>query len=150
MPIMKCTKDGQDGWKWGDGGACIVGPGAREKVERIAAAIHSRSDAEQTYKPTGAMASAARRALKMRDAQPDSNKGMTPVGLARANQLINGENLSLDTVKRMYSFFSRHEVDKSSESWRKGNSKAEQAWLGWGGDAGYSWSKRIVESLENE
>lgn len=84
----------------------------------------------------------------MRDEQPDSNKGMTPVGLARANQLINRENLSLETVKRMYSFFSQHEVDKQSESWKKGNSKGEQGWGGWGGNAGYAWSKKIVESLE--
>ena len=99
----------------------------------------------ETYKPTGAMASNARRAKKMRDAQPPSRKGMTPVGLARMNQLINRTPLSLSTVKRMYSFFSRHEVDKQSKEWKKGNSRAEQGWLGWGGDAGYRWSKAIVE-----
>lgn len=103
-----------------------------------------------TYKPTSGMASAAKRAKKMRDSQPPSNRGMTSTGLARMNQLINREPLSLDTVKRMYSFFSRHEVDKSSSSWKKGNSKAEQAWLGWGGDAGYSWSKSIVEREEKK
>jgi len=54
------------------------------------------------------------------------------------------EPLTLSTVKRMYSFFSRHEVDKSSKSWKEGNSKAEQAWLGWGGDAGFRWSRGIV------
>lgn len=101
-----------------------------------------------TYKPTEAMASAARRGLKMRESQPPSNRGGTAVGLARARQLVNRENLSLDTVKRMYSFFSRHEVDKQSDSWKEGNSKGEQAWLLWGGDAGFSWSRRIVKSLE--
>lgn len=98
-----------------------------------------------TYKPTDAMASAAKRGLKMREGQPPSNRGGTSVGLSRASQLKNKEGLSLDTVKRMYSFFSRHEVDKQSESWKKGSSKGEQAWLLWGGDAGYSWSKSIVE-----
>ena len=42
----------------------------------------------ESYKPTAAMAAQARAALKMRDSQPPSNKGMTRVGLARANQLI--------------------------------------------------------------
>lgn len=101
-----------------------------------------------TYKPTAAMAAAAKRGLEMRDKQPKSNKGGTAVGLARANQLVKREPLSLDTVKRMYSFFSRHEVDKQSDSWKKGNSKGEQAWLLWGGDAGFSWSRKIVKSLE--
>ncbi len=109
-----------------------------------------RLDADKTFKPTASMASAARRGLEMRDKQPDSNKGMTSVGLARANQLIKRESLSLDTVKRMYSFFERHEVDKSSESWKKGNSKSEQGWLGWGGDAGHRWSKSIVEKQKKE
>lgn len=98
----------------------------------------------ETFKPTAGMAAAARKAKKMRDSQPPSNKGMTATGLARMNQLINREPLSLSVVKRMYSFFSRHEVDKSSSSWKKGNSKAEQAWNGWGGDAGYAWSRSIV------
>ena len=101
----------------------------------------------ETYKPTSAMASAAKKALKIRDAQPESNKGMTSVGLTRARQLISGESLSLETVKRMYSFFSRHEVDKKGEGWGK-DSKGYQAWLGWGGDAGYSWSKAIVKKSE--
>lgn len=102
------------------------------------------------FKPTKAMADAAKRGLNMREKQPPSNRGGTSVGLARARQLINRENLSPDTVKRMYSFFSRHEVDKQSESWKKGNSKGEQAWLLWGGDPGFSWSKRKVEQIKKE
>jgi len=101
-----------------------------------------------TYKPTTAMANNAKRAKKMRDGQPKSNQGMTQTGLTRMNQLINREPLSLSTVKRMYSFFSRHEVDKKSAEWKAGNSKGEQGWLGWGGDAGYRWAKSIVNREE--
>ncbi len=101
------------------------------------------------FKPTESMAKAAKRGLEMRNKQPSSNKGMTSVGLARANQLIARETLSPDTVKRMYSFFSRHEVDKSSKSWKEGNSKGEQAWLGWGGDSGFSWSRKIVKQMQS-
>ncbi|CAH9017057.1 putative Protein of unknown function DUF2945 [Vibrio phage 150E35-1] len=99
----------------------------------------------KSYKPTAEMAAAAKRAKEMRDSQPKSNKGMTKVGLARMNQLINREDLSLDTVKRMNSFFSRHEVDKKSDSWKSGNSKGEQGWLGWGGDPGFAWAKKILK-----
>ena len=50
-------------------------------------------------KPTKAMSDNAKRALKLRDAAPKSRKGMTPVGLARANQFANNQNVSLETVK---------------------------------------------------
>lgn len=100
------------------------------------------------YKPTSGMVSAAKRGLKMREEQPPSNRGGTDVGIARARDITSGKSMPLDTVKRMYSFFSRHEVDKSSESWKKGNSKGEQAWLLWGGDAGFSWSRSIVKRTE--
>jgi hypothetical protein len=46
----------------------------------------------------------------------------------------------------MYSYFSRHEVDKKGKDW--GNtanpSNGYIMWLAWGGDAGFSWSRRIV------
>ena len=102
------------------------------------------------FKPTKQMAQAADKGLKMRKKQPPSNRGGTEVGLARARQLVNRQELSPDIVKRMYSFFSRHEVDKQSDSWKKGNSKGEQAWLLWGGDSGYAWSKRIVDKMNKE
>lgn len=117
-----------------------------EAKKRLAEIEYFKSNSE-TYKPTEAMAAAARKALEIRDKQPESNKGMTLVGLTRARQLIAREELSIDTVKRMYSFFSRHEVDKQGEGWGK-DSKGYQAWLGWGGDAGYNWAKQIVEKAQ--
>lgn len=96
----------------------------------------------ETYKPTSGMATAAKRALKWRD---EGHPGGTAVGLARANQLKNREPLSADTVLRMYSFFSRHEVDKQATGFNSGEegfpSKGRVAWDLWGGDGGYSWSK---------
>jgi hypothetical protein len=95
----------------------------------------------KSYKPTSGMASAARRALKWKD---EGKPGGTLVGLARANQLKDREPLSESTVLRMYSFFSRHEVDKRAQGFRSGEpgfpSKGRVAWDLWGGDGGYSWS----------
>ena len=94
-----------------------------------------------TYKPTSGMASAAKRALKWR---ADGKPGGTLVGLARANQLKDRDPLTASTVLRMYSFFSRHEVDKQATGFRSGEegfpSKGRVAWDLWGGDGGYSWS----------
>ena len=94
-----------------------------------------------TYKPTSGMASAAKRALKWKD---EGKPGGTLVGLARANQLKDRDPLTASTVLRMYSFFSRHEVDKRATGFRSGEegfpSKGRVAWDLWGGDGGYSWS----------
>ncbi|MFY9331772.1 MAG: hypothetical protein WAO41_08860 [Candidatus Nanopelagicales bacterium] len=98
------------------------------------------------YSPPAGARSAARRAIKFKEDGKAKGAG-TAVGWTRARQLANGETLSLSTVKRMYSYFSRHEVDKKGKDW--GNSanpsKGYVMWLAWGGDAGYSWSRKIVQ-----
>lgn len=95
----------------------------------------------KTYKPTTGMATAAKRALAWK---ADGEPGGTLVGLARANQLKDREPLSESVVLRMYSFFSRHETDKSATGFRSGEdgfpSAGRVAWDLWGGDGGYSWS----------
>lgn len=50
----------------------------------------------------------ARRALEVRAELPPSKRAGTPVGIARAKQLANGDNLSNDTLKRIKSFIARH------------------------------------------
>jgi hypothetical protein len=52
----------------------------------------------------------------------------------------------------MYSYFSRHEVDKKGKDWanQANPSNGYIMWLAWGGDAGFSWSRRIVESAKNK
>ncbi len=95
------------------------------------------------------MAKNAEMALKVREEKPDSQKGMTPVGLARARDLINKRPLSEETVRRMKAYFDRHEVDKQGSTWDE-KGKGWQAWNGWGGDAGRTWANRIVNQLNKE
>jgi hypothetical protein len=102
-----------------------------------------------SYTPTQEMADNAAKALKIRESKPDSQKGMTPVGLARARDLMNKRPLSEDTVRRMKAYFDRHEIDKQGSTWDE-QGKGYQAWLGWGGDAGRSWANRIVAMLNRE
>lgn len=114
-----------------------------EEEEKAAGDVDTR--------PTSSMARNAQRALDLRK---EHGRGMTQVGVARANQLINKENLSAKTVIRMNSFFSRHEVDKQAEGFRRGEagwpSAGLIAWLGWGGDEGQSWAKKIRDQLEED
>ena len=100
----------------------------------------------ETYTPTPGMKAAARRALRWKEEGKAKGAG-TPVGWGRATDIVAGRALSLDTVKRMYSFFSRHEVDKKGKDFYNTSnpSNGRIMWDAWGGDAGFSWSRSIVE-----
>lgn len=103
------------------------------------------------YFATDGMKEAAKRALAWKE---QGYAGGTRVGLARANQIVNNDNLSEETILRMYSFFSRHEVDKEATGFNAGEegfpSPGRVAWDLWGGDAGYSWSTKIRDRMMNE
>ena len=102
-------------------------------------------------KPTQGMKEEARKGL---DWRKEYGRGGTRIGAERANQILNNENLSDETIKRMYSFFSRHEVDKQAKGFRPGEegypSNGRIAWALWGGDAGFSWSRKLVNQMKNE
>ena len=100
--------------------------------------------------PTDGMVEEAVRGLEWRKKH---GRGGTEVGVARARDISNRKELSIDTVKRMYSFFSRHEVDKQAEGFDSGEdgypSAGRIAWALWGGDPGFSFARRVRESIES-
>jgi hypothetical protein len=72
----------------------------------------------------------------------------TPVGKVRANQLANGEAISIDTIKRMYSYLSRHEVDlEASKGY--GDGCGNLMYDSWGGKSALAWSKSKINQAEN-
>jgi HK97 family phage portal protein len=101
--------------------------------------------------PTDSMVSEAKRGLAWRK---EHNRGGTAVGVARANSIVAKENLSISTIKRMYSFFSRHEVDKQGQGFKVGQegypSAGRIAWALWGGDAGFAWSRKKRQQIITE
>jgi hypothetical protein len=121
-----------------------------KKVEVNVMIMNHMAKADINLRPTSGMKTAAARALAW---HKEGKRGGTSVGLARANQIVNGENLSESTVARMYSFFSRHEVDKRATGFSSGEegfpSPGRVAWDLWGGDAGYSWSTSKWNSIKN-
>ena len=98
------------------------------------------------FVPPQEVRSNAKRGLELREKY---GRGGTAVGVARARDLSNGASLPLDTIKRMNSYFARHEVDKKGEGWGK-DSAGYIAWLLWGGDAGWSWAKGIIREQESK
>ena len=101
--------------------------------------------------PTDSMVSEAKKGIAWRK---EFNRGGTRIGAVRASQIIAKEKLSPSTVKRMFSFFSRHESDKAADGFRVGEkgypSNGRIAWALWGGDAGFSWSTKVRNQLEKE
>ena len=102
-------------------------------------------------KPTKQMMREAKKGLEMRK---EYGRGGTEVGVARARDIMNGKNLSIETIKRMYSFFSRQEESvKNGKGFKKGDkgypSAGKIAWLLWGGEGGFNWAKRKVEEIKN-
>jgi HK97 family phage major capsid protein/HK97 family phage prohead protease len=102
-------------------------------------------------RPTEGMKVEAQKGLDWRE---EFGRGGTRVGATRARQIVANENLSDETIKRMYSFFSRHEVDKQAEGFNAGEegypSNGRIAWALWGGDAGYKWSETKVNQMKKE
>jgi len=117
-----------------------------DEDQRFAYCISTWEGKADGYSPTEAMAREATRGLEWRE---EFGRGGTEIGVARARDIKNRRNLSLDTVKRMVSYFARHEVDKQGEGFSPGEdgfpSAGRIAWALWGGDPGKSWANKIAD-----
>jgi hypothetical protein len=95
------------------------------------------------------VANNAKRGIELNE--KNGNKCATPVGKVRAQQLAQNRPISLETIKRMYSYLSRAEVyyDPSDTS-----ACGTISFLLWGGKAALSWSRNKLRELgalqENE
>tara|TARA_Y100001972_G_scaffold79245_1_gene96263 strand:+ start:15650 stop:17779 length:2130 start_codon:yes stop_codon:yes gene_type:complete len=100
-------------------------------------------------KPTAGMVEEAKKGLEWRR---EYGRGGTQIAVARARDIING-NLSLDTIKRMHSFFSRHLKNTKAEGFKPGEdgfpSASRISWALWGGFAGQSWAAKKVKEIDN-
>lgn len=77
--------------------------------------------------------------------EKNGNKCATQVGKVRAQQLAGGEPISVETIKRMYSYLSRAEVYYDNA---ESNSDCGHiSFLLWGGKAGLSWSRNKLREL---
>jgi len=93
----------------------------------------------------------AKRVLEVRETLPKSRQAGTPVGLARANQLANGDNISLQTLLRMRSYLIRARADyrtAKSQGKTRENSKAIQAYELWGGPRALAWANEQIKKLQ--
>ena len=85
----------------------------------------------------------AKRGIELNE--KEGNKCATQTGKVRAQQLAQGEPISEETIKRMYSYLSR------AEEYYDPNSSTECgtiSYLLWGGKAGLRWAKSKLNELE--
>ena len=83
----------------------------------------------KTYIPTQVIANKAKKALAWKEQGLTKGAG-TPVGWTRARQLASRKPISLDIVKRMFSYLSRHEVDKKGKDFNN-NEKPSKGRVMW-------------------
>ena len=100
--------------------------------------------------PNDAMADQARQGLELRK---EWGRGGTEVGVARARDISNKADLSMDTVRRMRSYFARHGANYDKDYGGKeadgGPNAFTIAWKLWGGNAGRTWADSLVEAEQD-
>jgi hypothetical protein len=90
----------------------------------------------------------AQAALDYIERTGNPNNCMTQVGKVRAQQLAQGKPISIETVKRMKSFISRHKENLDvSKSYDDGCAKL--AVDAWGGVEALPWVERTIEQYES-
>ncbi len=114
----------------------------QQAVAICASQWEQRTDAE----PPQGVREAAQQGL---DYRSEHGRGGTDVGIARARDLANGENIPPETLARMRSFFARHEQNRVPPTEKTepdgGPTNGWIAWLLWGGDAGKRWAESMAE-----
>lgn len=99
-------------------------------------------------RPTAGMASAARRGLELHK-EGHSGDGLKPETVSRAGRIAARESLTEDHVREMNAWFARHAVDRKA-GWDSPPTPGYVAHLLWGGDAGKSWSAKMVAQMDKE
>ena len=73
-----------------------------------------------------------------------------PGGLSNG-ELARETKLAPSTIRRMVSYFARHEVDKRGKNYGNEDnpSAGHIAWLLWGGDEGRAWALELKKKIGN-
>lgn len=125
------------------------------EIKLLADALNNAAEAlkADSYSPPEAVQKNARRGLELRKkhgkggltTQEAGEQGIGS-GVARATSLANGERVSIETIRRMSAFFSRHEKNKEGGE----DDAGYIAWLLWGGDAGRTWADSILKQEDDD
>ncbi|QPC88372.1 hypothetical protein GA830_17640 [Mesorhizobium sp. NBSH29] len=106
------------------------------------------SSEDLSLRPPEIVAQNAAKALRLRE---QFGRGGTEVGVARAMELSERRTLPPSTIRRMVSYFARHEVDKKGKNFfnAENPSAGYIAWMLWGGDEGRAWAIELKKRIGN-
>ena len=119
-------------------------------IEQDFIAFNKVSMAEMTHNdyPQAAV-DAAKRGIELN--KENNMKCATQVGKVRAQQLVNGEKLSLDTIQRMRSFLIRQKGNYELATRRKDYTACGYiSYLLWGGEAALPWAEKKLRQAGME
>lgn len=118
---------------------------SEEDVLDLLISLLSKEQLESYADYPDSVKSNARKALKYAENNGWGSCG-TPVGKQRANQLAKGEAITVETIKRMYSFLSRHEAN-ARKAKGYGDGCAKLMYDAWGGLSALGWSRNKLREL---
>lgn len=126
---------------------------AGKQIEAIVASEEAREKAvsafgDLDFRPPAAVQDAAARGLEWAE---QFKRGGTDAGLVRAADFKAGRAVSPQTIRRMMSYFEKHNNDAKEGGWSEGEtgfpSAKRIAYDLWGGEAGYAWAARLAEDM---
>jgi len=126
---------------------------AKDRIARVLEEIAKRrgsstkqlsgGERDVDFTPPEGVRSAARRGIEYHS-KGLAGDGFMSATLTRAHKIADGNELTLEHVKRMHSFFERHANGRSQKAKKGEVTPWDVAWLAWGGNAGRSWAASKV------
>jgi hypothetical protein len=114
-------------------------------ADKLEMAIDKKEIELESYSDYGNdVKSNARKGIELNER--NGNKCATQTGKVRAQQLANGEAISIETIKRMYSYLSRAETYYDNADSQ--NDCGYISYLLWGGKSALSWSRNKLKELD--
>ena len=140
VKIVKLDIDELDGYSGVDGIALVEEPAIEENFIMFSKENKELFESYTDY--PDAVSNNAKRGIELNEKV--NNKCATQVGKVRAQQLANKEAISVETIKRMYSYLSRAE-----EYYDESDTEAcgTISYLLWGGLAAKRWSEAKLKEL---
>lgn len=114
-------------------------------ADKLQMAIDKNEVALESYSDYGNdVKNNAQRGIELNER--NGNKCATQTGKVRAQQLAKGEPITVETIKRMYSYLSRAETYYDNASSQ--NDCGYISYLLWGGKSALSWSRNKLKELD--
>jgi hypothetical protein len=100
------------------------------------------------FTPPAGVRAACRAGLKLKE-EGHGGAGLVGATVSWARKLAAGQKISPEKARKMNAWFARHSVGSSSKTLGDKTSPAWVAWQLWGGNAGKSWSAKLVKQMDS-